>query len=289
MSPSPDRVWLAPAKLNLMLHIVGRRADGYHRLQTVFQFLDHSDRLRFEPRTDGRIRRTTPLPGVTEATDLTVRAARALQDATGTPRGADIHIDKRLPLGGGLGGGSSDAATTLVALNQLWELGLSTERLAGLGLTLGADVPVFVHGRAAWAEEVGEVLTPIDELPEPWFVVLIPPVSVSTGTVFQDEDLTRNCPAITIPDFLAGAGSNVFEPVVRKRYPLIERALGDLGRFSASRLTGTGACVYASFSDERSARRAMATLRPRWSGFVARGQRVSPLWDTIAEHPTSRD
>ncbi len=271
MSTASGGWWLAPAKLNLFLHITGRRPDGYHCLQTVFQFLDFGDRLRFSVREDGAIRHLRPLPGVPAESDLVVRAARLLQAETGTSLGADITLDKRLPLGGGLGGGSADAATTLVALNRLWRTGLDEAALAALGLKLGADVPVFVRGRAAWAEGVGEILEPV-ELPEPWYLVLCPPVHVSTAEVFSHPQLQRDCPPITIRDFLAGRPTrNVCEPVVRERYPEVNAALQALGRYGPARMTGTGACCFVAFERQSEARDALATLEPRWPGFVAQG------------------
>lgn len=276
------QAWPAPAKLNLFLHITGRRSDGYHLLQTVFQFLDYCDRLHFEPRSDGTIRRLTKLPGVSEQEDLIIRAAQLLREQAHPALGVDIHIDKKLPMGGGLGGGSSDAATTLVALNQLWDMGLSTEQLAELGLSLGADVPIFIHGHAAWAEGVGEQFTPVD-LPQPWFVVVIPPVSVSTEEIFKAPELTRDCPPITIRDFLQGAGSNVCEPLVRKRYPEVARAMDWLGRYGEARLTGTGACLYASFASKAEAEKVLAMLPERWQGFVAQGRNRSPLLDRLGK------
>lgn len=273
--------WPAPAKLNLFLHITGRRDDGYHLLQTVFQFLDYGDELNFSVREDGAINRLTPLPGVPEESDLVVRAARLLKDRTATPLGVDIEVIKRLPMGGGLGGGSSDAATTLVALNQLWDTGLGEDELSELGLALGADVPIFVHGYAAWAEGVGEQLEPVDP-PEPWFVVLIPPVSVATAAVFGDPELTRNSPPITICAFLSGEGTNVCEPVVRKRYPEVAQVIDWLGQFSPSRMTGTGSCVFAAF-DSRPAAQAVLDQAPKeWQGFVARGLNRSPLLNRLA-------
>ncbi len=269
--------WPAPAKLNLFLHITGRREDGYHLLQTVFQFLDFGDRLRFQLRNDGRVQRLNALPGVTPDQDLVVRAARLLQQTCGKAQGVDIEVDKRLPMGGGLGGGSSDAATTLVALNQLWQCGLDEAALAELGLSLGADVPVFIHGQAAWAEGVGEQLTPVD-LPEPWFVVLCPPITVSTAEVFSAPQLRRDCPPITIRDFLAGGDDhNVCEPLVRARYPEVDAALRDLEAFAPARMTGTGACVFAAFNEQTAARRAHEVLARKWPGFVARGMNTSPL------------
>lgn len=274
----PQQSWPAPAKLNLFLHITGRRDDGYHLLQTVFQFLDYCDELRFETRSDGRIRRLTDLPEVAEDRDLVVRAARLMQETTGTNCGVDIQVRKRLPMGGGLGGGSSDAATVLVALNRIWNLGLSVDRLAGLGERLGADVPVFVRGHAAWAEGIGEQLRDIDP-PEPWYLVLVPPARVSTPEIFSDVELTRDCRPITIRDFLAGQGSNVLEPVVRKRYPVVGEALDWLRRFGEARLTGTGGCVFAAFATEGAAREVQDRLPESWESFVAKGVNRSPLFD----------
>lgn len=276
--------WPAPAKVNLFLHVVGRRSDGYHELQTVFQFLDHCDRLYFWPRPDGRILRTDPLPGLDPESDLTVRAARMLQRESGTGMGADIAVDKRIPLGGGLGGGSSDAATTLWALNHLWGVGLGVDALAVLALRLGADVPVFVRGRAAWAEGVGECLTPV-VLDEPWYVVVVPPVRVSTAQVFAAPDLTRDSRPLTIDGFLSGdQGVNVCEPVVRARYPEVAEVLDWLGGFAPARMSGTGACVFAGFGDRGRAEAVLAVLPNRWRGFVARGRNRSPLLDMVAAH-----
>ncbi|KAB2926563.1 MAG: 4-(cytidine 5'-diphospho)-2-C-methyl-D-erythritol kinase [Candidatus Contendobacter sp.] len=285
VAPDPA-AWPAPAKLNLMLRIVGRRADGYHLLQTVFQFLDRGDWLWFDLRDDGLIERASTVPGVPAAADLTVRAAHLLQRAAGVRRGVTIRIAKRLPMGGGLGGGSSDAATTLVALNHLWRTDLTLAELADLGLTLGADVPVFVHGRAAWAEGVGERLTPVD-LAEPWFVVLIPACHVATGAVFADPDLTRNSSPITITDFVAGAGGNDCEAVVYRRYSEVAAAASWLAQFGQARLTGTGACVFAAFSDAPGAERVLAGLPTGWTGFVARGCNRSPLHEYLARRPTA--
>jgi 4-diphosphocytidyl-2-C-methyl-D-erythritol kinase len=273
--------WPAPAKLNLFLHITGRRADGYHLLQTVFQFLDYGDELNFTLRNDGAVHRRTPLKGVPEEADLVVRAARLLQENTATSLGVDIEVIKRLPMGGGLGGGSSDAATTLVALNELWETDLSTDALADIGLSLGADVPVFVQGYAAWAEGVGEQLQAVDP-PEPWYVVLTPAVSVATAAVFGAAELTRNCPPITICDFLSGEGTNVCEPVVRERYPEVAQAIDWLGKFSPSRMTGTGGCVFAAFDDRPAAQAVLDQAPEEWQGFVARGRNRSPLLDRLA-------
>ncbi len=278
--------WPAPAKLNLMLRIVGRRPDGYHRLQTVFQFLNHGDRLWFEPRADGLIQRVGEIPGVPAEADLTVRAARLLQQTTGVRQGATIRIAKHLPMGGGLGGGSSDAATTLVALNHLWRTGLTLAELAALGLTLGADVPVFVHGQAAWAEGVGERLTPL-ELDEPWFLVLTPACPVATGAVFNDPDLTRNSPPITISDFMTGVGGNDCEAVVYRRYPEVAAAARWLAQQGQARLTGTGSCLFAAFPEASSAERVLAQRPSGWTGFVAQGRNRSPLHDHLARQPTT--
>ncbi|MBK8899129.1 MAG: 4-(cytidine 5'-diphospho)-2-C-methyl-D-erythritol kinase [Candidatus Competibacteraceae bacterium] len=277
--------WPAPAKLNLMLRIVGRRADGYHLLQTVFQFLDCCDWLWFSPREDGRIERVGEVAGVPPDADLTVRAARLLQQATAQRAGATIRIAKQLPLGGGLGGGSSDAATTLVALNHVWQTGLTLAELAELGLRLGADVPVFVRGRAAWAEGVGEQLTAID-LDEPWFLVLTPGCHVATGAIFADSELTRNSPPIRISDFLQGAGGNDCETVVYRRHPEVAAAAAWLSRHGPARLTGTGACVFAAFSDQASAGRVLSQLPPGLTGFITRGRNRSPLH---ARLPRERD
>lgn len=268
--------WPAPAKLNRFLHIIGRRADGYHLLQTVFQFIDRCDDLYFALRADGRIERQGRVEGVAPQADLSVRAARLLQDVAGVEQGVTIAIHKRLPLGGGLGGGSSDAATTLVALNQYWQTGLSPAQLAELGLRLGADVPVFIHGASAWAEGVGERLTPID-LDEPWFVVLVPPCMVATGAVFADPELTRNAQPITIRDFMTGTAGNACEAVVYRRYPAVAAAAQWLSRYGRARLTGTGACVFAAFTDRTLAERVAACVPNPFTGFVARGLRHSPL------------
>jgi 4-diphosphocytidyl-2-C-methyl-D-erythritol kinase len=273
--------WPAPAKLNLFLHITGRRADGYHLLQTAFQPLSVGDSLDFLPLGGDEIRLETPLPDVEPERDLVVRAARSLKAETGYRGGAAIRVHKRLPLGGGLGGGSSDAATTLVALSHLWGLGLDVDRLAALGLGLGADVPVFVRGRAAWAEGVGEVLTPM-ELPEPWFVVIDPGVSLATGTLFGDPELTRNCTPITIADFLSGRGGNVFESLARRYAPEIARVMDWLERAAGgARLTGTGACVFAAMPGREEAERCLKGLPRPWHGFVARGLNRSPLLDRL--------
>ncbi len=280
LRPCPDAAgaWPAPAKLNLMLRVVGRRADGYHLLQTVFQFIDRVDRLYVTPRGDGRIVRLRGAGNVAPARDLVVRAAEALRAHTGCDAGVDIAVDKLLPMGGGLGGGSSDAATTLHALNQLWALGMDTDGLARIGLALGADVPVFVRGRAAWAEGVGEDMLPVS-LPEPWYLVLVPPVFVSTAVVFGDAELTRDSARIKMTDFLAGDQVNDCLPVVRRRYPAVAAAFDWLSAAGAApRLTGTGACVFASFEGEAGARAMLAQAPAGYGAFVARGCNRSPLF-----------
>jgi len=270
--------WPAPAKLNLFLHILGRRADGYHELQTAFQLLDYGDSLSFEPRHDDLIRRIGGAAAVAESDDLAVRAARLLRDASGVRRGVTIRVDKRLPLGGGLGGGSTDAATTLVALNRLWGVEMSTDALAALGLRLGADIPVFVRGRSAWAEGVGERLMPL-ELPETWYAVVFPDVQVSTAAVFRAPELTRNTPRIKIAAFRSGRVGNDCLAVVRGLYPQVDEALRWLGQFGEAKLTGTGACVFAAFPTEEQARAVAARVHPPWQAFAARGVMRSPLCD----------
>ena len=279
--------WPAPAKLNLFLHVTGRRPDGYHTLQTLFQFLDVHDELRFEVTGDGRIGRSRALPGVPEDRDLSLRAARLLQAASGATQGAIVHLDKRLPLGGGLGGGSSDAATTLLALNELWGCGFTRAALAALGLQLGADVPVFVHGRAAWAEGVGELLTPA-EPPEHWFVVLAPPVAASTAQAFaafdRGLDLTPYRAAITIRDFHAGRTCNDLEPVVRRLYPEVDNALKWLGNFGDARMTGSGSCVFLPVADAAAGQAILAQCPAALAGgFVTRGRNVHPLYARRSE------
>ena len=281
--PDPA-AWPAPAKLKLMLRIVGRRADAYPLLQTVFQFLECGDWLWFEPRADGAIIRASEIPGLPMDADLTGRAARLLQQTTSVSQGTTIRIAKQLPMGSGLGGGSSDAATTLIALNHQWRTGLKLTELAALGLTLGADVPVFVHGQAAWAEGVGEKLLSID-LDEPWFLVLTPACHVATGIVFNDPELTRNSPLITIADFVTGAGGNDCEKVVYRRYPEVAAAAAWLAQFGVARLTGTGACVFAAFKDEASAESVLAHVPQGWRGFIAHGRNRSPLHDYLAQQP----
>ncbi|WP_267873755.1 4-(cytidine 5'-diphospho)-2-C-methyl-D-erythritol kinase [Halomonas salipaludis] len=278
MSETRELVLPAPAKLNRMLHITGRRADGYHELQTLFQFLDHGDELRFRRREDGELQLSPALPGVAAGDNLILRAARLLQAKSGCGLGADIHLDKRLPLGSGLGGGSSDAATTLLALDRLWGLELGEEHLAALGLALGADVPVFVRGRAAWAEGIGERLTPV-ELDTPWFVVIHPGVEVSTPAVFQAPQLTRNTPPISMARALQGAATwrNDCETTVRMLYPEVAGAIDWLAGQAPTMLTGTGACLFARLTSETQADSILQRISHDWQAFKARGHNVSPL------------
>ncbi len=266
----------APAKLNLMLHILGRRADGYHELQTLFQFLEFGDELGFALRQDGQIHLHTTVDGVPHDSNLIVRAARLLQQHSNSLLGADIWLDKRLPMGGGIGGGSSDAATTLLGLNHLWQLGCSEDQLAALGLSLGADVPVFVRGHAAFAEGIGEKLQPIT-LSEPWFLVVIPQVLVSTVEIFSDPELTRDTPPIKVRSLLEGGGRNDCQPVVLKRYPEVRNALILLSKFVPTRLTGTGACVFGSFPSWDDADKVARQLPASLPRFIAQGRNISML------------
>jgi 4-diphosphocytidyl-2-C-methyl-D-erythritol kinase len=289
----------APAKLNLFLHVVGRRADGYHLLQTLFRFLDFGDALSFRVRDDGLVRQLHPVPGLAPEEDLCVRAARLLRAESGTALGVDIGLYKRIPVGGGLGGGSSDAATTLVALDRVWNLGLGRQRLQSLGLRLGADVPVFVFGHSAFAEGVGEQLRAL-RLPPVWYLVLVPPVSVPTATVFSDPELTRNSDPIKILGFSAagqgaeadcvagfdalgldplGVGRNDLEPVVCRRYPVVAQHLRWLRQFAPAGMSGSGACVFGAFADEASALAIHQRLPSGMHGFVARGVDRHPLLD----------
>lgn len=272
--------WPAPAKVNLFLHVTGRRADGYHELQTAFRFIDYADTLRFSPRTDGRVVMRRALPGVPPERDLCVRAAGLLKSATGCPGGVEIELDKRIPMGGGLGGGSSDAATTLIALNRLWNLDLTRSELQRLGLQLGADVPVFVFGRNAFAEGVGEELTPL-ELPAAWYLVLIPPVEVPTAAVFAAPELTRDTKPIKITAFFEGlkqrALRNDLEPVASNRYPEVARHLAWLNGHGEARMSGSGACVFAGFPTQSEALQAQAQMPREMRGFVARGLEQHPL------------
>jgi 4-diphosphocytidyl-2-C-methyl-D-erythritol kinase len=277
-------VWPAPAKLNLFLHVLGRRPDGYHELQTCFQFVELCDEITIEVRADGQIGRALDIPGLPESADLCIRAARALKEASGSPLGADISLLKRIPIGGGLGGGSSDAATCLVALNRLWGIHWPTDRLAALGLKLGADVPVFVQGRVSWAEGVGERLTPLypPQAPaERIYLILKPNVSVGTAEVFQDPELTRNSAPITIHGFLASGGRNDCLGVVRRRYPEVAHALDWLSLFGSARLTGTGACVFLACETIDLGQEIMRKMPPEFEGFLARGLNDSPLLEGL--------
>jgi 4-diphosphocytidyl-2-C-methyl-D-erythritol kinase len=285
MNGHAPRTWPAPAKLNLFLHIVGRRPDGYHELQSCFQFIDLCDEITIDVRADGRIRRAVEIADVAEEADLCVRAARALQAAAGTALGADIGVLKRIPMGGGLGGGSSDAATCLVALNHLWKLHWPVDELAALGLRLGADVPVFVRGRVAWAEGVGERLTPLYPPlapPEANYLILKPNVGVSTAEVFQDPELTRNSAPITIHGFLASGGRNDCLGVVRRRFPEVACALDWLSRYGPARLTGTGACVFLTVETIELGLEIVQRLPPELDAFLARGLNDSPLLERLA-------
>jgi 4-diphosphocytidyl-2-C-methyl-D-erythritol kinase len=272
--------WPAPAKLNLFLHVVGRRPDGYHLLQTVFRFLDYGDELHIEPRADGRIRLLNPLPGVAQEQDLCWRAAHLLQTHCDCHQGADIGLVKRLPMGGGLGGGSSDAATVLLALNHLWGLGLDRTTLQFLGLKLGADVPVFIFGRNAFAEGVGEQLQAVD-LPPASYVVLTPPVAVPTAGIFAHPGLTRDTPISTIAALRDGYGHNDLQPVAVALYPQIGDYLSWLGRFGDARMTGSGACVFAAFPDRASAEAVFARRPQHMDGFVADGLDRHPLYEMV--------
>lgn len=270
------RAWPAPAKLNLFLHVLGRRPDGYHEIQTAFQFVDLCDEIRFEPRDDGRIVRVAGPAEVPAESDLVVRAAQELRQVVGGAWGVAITVEKRIPLQGGLGGGSSDAATTLVALNCLWHTGLSPAELAAIGLELGADVPVFVQGLAAFAGGVGEKLTPF-EPPEVDYAIVHPGVGVSTAEIFQATELTRNSAAITIRGLFEGGGRNDCEAVVRSRYPAVAEALDWLGSFGRARMTGTGACVFIAVESHARAEEICRKVPRGWRGFACRGLNRSPL------------
>jgi 4-diphosphocytidyl-2-C-methyl-D-erythritol kinase len=278
MNPGDAEAFPAPAKLNLMLRVTGRRPDGYHLLQTVIRFIDRGDTLNFRVRDDGVISRAREVPGVAAGEDLTLRAARALQAASGTRLGADIELEKRLPVGGGLGGGSSDAATTLVALNRLWGTGLTRERLQAIALDLGADVPVFVFGRNALAEGIGERLAPL-EVPDDWYLVLEPPVAVPTARIFADKQLKRDSKPIKITAFSMGHAGNDLEPVVCREYPVVAQHLAWLKGNAPAWVTGAGACVYAAFPTESAARRVWEQAPEGMRGFVARGLARHPLHD----------
>ena len=290
----------APAKLNLFLHVVGRRDDGYHLLQSVFRLIDRADTVHLTLRDDGRVVREGELPGVPEDHDLTVRAARLLQAHAPHGAGVSIRLDKVLPMGGGLGGGSSDAATVLLALNRLWQVNLPRAALQQLALQLGADVPVFVFGQTAFAEGVGEILRPVSA-PPAWYVVLTPPVQVPTAAIFAAPELTRNSPPLKIARFSAGmghttlhglqpvesrsplVGRNDLQPVVVSRYPEVARHLEWLAQFGEARMTGSGACVFASFATEKAAHEVLRRLPETMQGFVAQGLDRHPLFDCCAE------
>ncbi|MEZ5544963.1 MAG: 4-(cytidine 5'-diphospho)-2-C-methyl-D-erythritol kinase [Lysobacteraceae bacterium] len=277
--------WPAPAKLNLFLHITGRRADGYHLLQTVFQLLDWGDDIALRVRNDGRIERPTGAHGVAPEDDLTVRAARALQATTRTSLGVDIAIEKRIPQGGGFGGGSSDAATVLLALNRLWRTQLPLNELARIGLALGADVPVFVHGRSAWAEGVGEILVPMT-LPERWFLLVDIGISVPTAELFRAPELTRNTPSATIADFVSGSlCDNAFMPVLRSRASGVGDALDQLAAFGAAQITGTGGGMFVPFDDPAAAQAARECLPKHWRTLIARGVDESQAHARLRELP----
>lgn len=273
--------WLAPAKINLFLHVTGRRSDGYHTLQTLYQFVDLCDVLQFSVREDNEIRLTSDFDEVPPEQNLVVRAARALQQHSGTRAGTDVTLKKVIPTGGGLGGGSSDAATTLVALNEFWRLGLSIKELAEIGVGVSADVPVFVHGQASWAEGIGDKLTPVAPA-EPWYLIVNPNVQVSTAALFDAPELTRNISPITIRDYMDERSRNVFEPVVVTRYPEVRAALDWLRRNHRgyrARMSGTGSCVFTAFETEAEARALYDRLPKGMSGFVVKGRNASPLYD----------
>ncbi|MDO8413184.1 MAG: 4-(cytidine 5'-diphospho)-2-C-methyl-D-erythritol kinase [Gallionellaceae bacterium] len=271
----------APAKLNLFLHIVGRRADGYHLLQTLFRFIDFNDTLHFTLRSDGKVRRLNDIEGVPPEQDLCVRAARLLQQECGCKLGVDITLEKHIPMGGGLGGGSSDAATTLLALNRLWQLGLTRTRLMEMGLSLGADVPVFIFGENAFAEGIGEQLQAYS-LAEAWYVLLFPPVHVATAQVFAHPQLTRDTISLRIRDLSLGSLHNDLQPVVCKLYPQVAQHLAWLDKFAQARMTGSGACVFAEFADEAQAQAVLSQLPSGMRGRVARGLPIHPLYDLAA-------
>ena len=275
---------MSPAKLNLFLHITGRRADGYHNLQTLFQLLDYGDELSFHLRQDGRITLEPGIPGVEFEQNLIIRAARLLEPHRQSAQGVDIRLLKRLPMGGGIGGGSSNAATTLVALNHLWQCNLGMSELLQFGLTLGADVPVFIQAQTAWAEGVGERLQPI-EMQTKWFLVVQPDCHVSTAVIFSHKDLTRNTPAIKVAAFLERGGRNDCETLVRRLYPQVDEALNWLAKFdNNAQMTGTGACVFASFESAEKAQFVQAQLPKHLPGFVAQGINQSPLYKWLPDH-----
>ncbi|GAB3259388.1 4-(cytidine 5'-diphospho)-2-C-methyl-D-erythritol kinase [Chitinimonas naiadis] len=270
----------APAKLNLFLHVTGRRDDGYHLLQTVFRFIDHGDTIHIAVRDDGEVVHDNPIPGVPVESDLIVRAARLLQAHTGSSLGCNLRLDKRLPMGGGLGGGSSDAATVLIALNHLWKTGLSRAELQELGLKLGADVPVFVFGRNAFAEGVGEALQEIT-LPAQWYSVLIPPASVPTVEIFSDPSLTRDSKPIIMAAFPSSQVRNDLETVAKRKYPVIAEYLTWLSQYGPAMMTGSGACVFAAFNTQAEAERVLQNLPATMHGFIAQGMMQHPLFNLL--------
>lgn len=273
--------WPAPAKLNLFLHVVGRRDDGYHLLQTAFQLLDWCDTVRLRSREDGRIQRVSDLPGVAAEDDLCVRAARLLQAHSGSRQGADIAVEKQLPMAAGLGGGSSDAATILVALNALWKTGLDTEELSALGLRLGADVPVFVRGHSSFGEGVGELLTPLD-LPPRWYAVIDSGQAVATRDAFATLELTAGDQLVTIPGFIAGMPTqNAFQAALAQRYPRIAQALDWLGQYGQARLTGAGGAVFVALPSQQQAMQVVQQCPPGLRGWAVRGIVRSPLLDAL--------
>lgn len=274
--------WPAPVKLNLCLHITGRRPDGYHNLQTLFQLLRYGDFLSFKLLDDARVFLRNPLPGVEDEQNLVVRAARLLQSATGCKLGAEISLDKRVPMGGGIGGGSSDAATTLVALNHLWQTGLSLPHLAELGLQLGADVPVFIEGKTAWAEGVGERLQAVP-MPENWYLVVTPNCHVSTAEIFSHKDLTRDSADITVAAFLEQGGRNDCQDLVARLHPEVRQVIDWLNQFGAAQMTGTGASVYCAFASAEAAQSVFCVMPKQWQGFVAQAVNTSPLHDLLQQ------
>ena len=274
--------FLAPAKINLFLHITGQRADGYHTLQSVFQLLDFHDNIHLKSTKNGEIKRTTEISGVPESQDLCGRAALALQNATGCKLGCEYAVEKNIPMGGGLGGGSSDAATVLLALNQLWQLNISREKLMHIGLKLGADVPIFIFGQNAWAEGVGEILTPI-ELPEQYYVVLTPSVHVSTAQVFANSTLTKDTKPLKIADFSNGVNSNQFrndlEKVVIKEFPAVASTIKWLNQFGQARMSGSGASVFVAVDSQSEAKEILAQKPANTSGIVAKSLKKHPLFE----------
>jgi len=270
----------APAKLNLFLHVTGRRSDGYHELQTVFRFIDYADYLSFSPRHDGDVCLLQPLPGVTHEANLVVRAARLLKEETSCREGVSIQVEKNLPIGGGVGGGSSNAATTLLALNHLWQLSISRQRLQTMALKLGADVPVFIFGRNTFAQGVGEDFTIVD-VPPAWYVVLKPPVAILTETLFKDKDLVRNTPPIRAENWRPGFGVNDLQSVALRRYPVVAEHIEWLSAFGEARMSGSGASIFASFATKEEAERVVRHMPTGMRGCVAEGLGTHPLLDLV--------